>query len=450
MTQYQPMGFITHIRHTFRLSVPLIVGQLGHMLMGVTDSVMVGRVGTVPLAASAVAQVLFFLVLVFGLGVSMAVTPLVAQAFGAGDKARCGVVLRQGLLVNLVTSIGLFMLTFVLADSIRFLNQPPEIVQPAGIYMKMLGLSIVPVMVFQTYKQFAEGLSVITSAMVITLLANLVNVFANWVFIFGNLGFPAMGLTGAGLGTFSSRTFMAVAMVVVIARSPSLRAFDPSLRYRTIDTAMIRKLLSIGVPAGFQYVFEVSSFAGASLVIGWIGTLELAAHQIALNLASISYMISLGVSSAATVRVGTALGRQDIGETRMAGFSALALVSLFMAVFALAFIGLRTVLPGFYVTDPEVIRITAGILLIVAVFQISDGAQTVGIGMLRGIMDMKIPTLMTFIAYWIIGIPAGYVLGITSGMGVTGVWLGLFAGLTASALMVLTRFHLICRMPRSL
>lgn len=444
------MGFTTHIRHTFRLSIPLIVGQLGHMLMGVTDSMMVGRVGTVPLAASAVAHVLFFLVLVLGLGISMAVTPLVAQAFGAGDKARCGVVLRQGLLVNLASSFVLIVLTFLLADCIRFLNQPPEIVEPAKIYMKMLGLSIVPVMVFQTYKQFAEGLSVITSAMVITLLANLINVFANWVFIFGNLGFPAMGLTGAGLGTFCSRTFMAVAMVVVIARSPSLKAFDPSLRYRTIDTAMIRKLLAIGLPAGLQYVFEVSSFAGASLVIGWIGTRELAAHQIALNLASISYMIALGVSSAATVRVGTALGRQNIGETRLAGFSALALVSMFMAVFALAFISLRTVLPGFYVTDPEVIRISSGILLIVAVFQISDGAQTVGIGMLRGIMDMKIPTLMTFIAYWIIGIPAGYALGITAGLGVTGVWLGLFAGLTASALMVLTRFHLICRRSRIL
>ncbi|MBU1169550.1 MAG: MATE family efflux transporter [Proteobacteria bacterium] len=439
------MNFYKHVRETLRLSIPLIVGHLGHMLMGVTDSIMVGRVGTQSLAASAISNVLFFLVLVLGLGISMAVTPLVAQAFGAGENKQCGVVLRQGLLVNLLTSLVLFGLTLLLADSLKFMHQPPEIVEPASIYMKVLGFSIFPMMIFQTYKQFAEGLSVITSAMIIALLANLVNVFANWVFIFGHLGVPAMGLTGAGFGTFSSRTFMAIAMIVVVVRSPYLKTFDPSLHYRKIDWEMIRKLMKIGIPAGFQYVFEVSSFAGASVVIGWIGTRELAAHQIALNLASISYMVSLGISSAATVRVGTALGRMDARETRLAGFSAVVLCAMFMTVFALVFIGLRNILPTFYVSDPEVISIASGILVLVALFQISDGTQAVGIGMLRGIMDMKIPTVMTFAAYWVIGIPSGYILGIRWHMGVTGVWLGLFVGLSASAIMMLVRFHRISR-----
>lgn len=445
MSNTTHMGFYTHIRETLRLSIPLIVGQLGHMLMGVTDSIMVGRVGTIPLAASALSHVMFFLVLVMGLGISMAVTPLVAQAFGAGEKTECGVVLRQGLLVNLLTSLVLFGLTLLMADSLKYMHQPPEIIEPATIYMKILGFSIFPVMFFQSYKQFAEGLSVITAAMVITLAANLINVFANWVFIFGHLGVPAMGLTGAGLGTFSSRMFMAVAMVIVISRSSYLKQFDPSLHYRKIDGVMIKKLLRIGIPAGFQYVFEVSSFAGASVLVGWIGTQELAAHQIALNLASISYMVALGISSAVTVRVGTALGRQDPVETRLAGFSALALITMFMCGFALIFISLRTVLPGLYVTDPDVIRIASGILVVVAVFQISDGAQTVGVGMLRGIMDMKIPTILTFIAYWVIGLPSGYILGIRWNLGVTGVWLGLFIGLTASALMMIGRFYRISK-----
>jgi multidrug resistance protein, MATE family len=440
------MTFIKHMKETLRLSGPIIVGQLGHMLMGVTDSVMVGRVGTVPLAASAIAHVMFFLVMVMGLGVSMAVTPLVAQAFGAGDKKECGVVLRQGLLVNLLTSAVLFVLTLGLAFSLRSMNQPQEIVRPATIYMVVLAFSIVPMMIFQTYKQFAEGLSVITSAMVITLTANIVNVLANWVFIYGNLGAPALGLTGAGLGTFSSRTFMALAMVWVVMKSKDLKAYDPTLRYRKIDTVMIVKLLKIGIPAGFQYVFEVSSFAGASVVIGWIGTRELAAHQIAMNLASISYMVALGVSAAATVRVGTALGRQDPREVRLAGFSALALSTVFMGCFGLFFILMRHVLPGLYVPDEDVISIAAGILLIAGVFQVFDGAQAVGIGMLRGIMDMKIPTIMTFAAYWIIGIPVGYVLGLRWGLGVTGVWLGLFLGLAASALMMIARFDRISRL----
>jgi MATE family multidrug resistance protein len=447
--QNQPMGFLRHVRETFTLSVPIIIGGLGHMMMAVTDNVMVGRIGSVSLAAAGLSNVLFFLILVMGLGISVAITPLVAQAHGAGESKECGHVLRQGLIVALVSGLVLFIITLVLADSLEYFDQPDAVVDSAKVYIRILGLSIFPMMVFQSYKQFAEGLSITKSAMIVTLLANIVNVFVNWVFIFGHLGAPAMGLAGAGLGTLLSRVFMAVAMVAVIVKSPYLKTFDPYISRFQIHIPMIKKLLGIGIPAGLQYVFEVSSFAGASVLIGWIGTKELAAHQIALNLSSISYMFSLGVSAAATVRVGTALGKSNIRETRMAGFSSIALICLFMVFFATVFISLRNVLPSFYISEGDVIAIASQILIIAGVFQVSDGIQAVSAGMLRGVMDVNIPTVITFTAYWVIGIPVGYVLGIRMHFGVTGVWIGLLTGLTASAVMMLVRFHLINRSRKS-
>lgn len=443
------MGFLRHVRETFILSIPIIIGHLGHMMMAVTDNVMVGRIGSVSLAAAGLSNVLFFLILVMGLGISVAITPLVAQAHGAGEIKECGLVLRQGLIVTLVSGLVLFLITLVLADSLDYLDQPQAVVESAKVYMRILGFSIFPMMVFQSYKQFAEGLSITKSAMVITLLANIVNVFANWMFIFGHLGAPAMGLAGAGLGTLLSRMFMAVAMAVVVMKSPYLKKFEPFGSRFHIHVVMIKKLLRIGIPAGFQYVFEVSSFAGASVLTGWIGTKELAAHQIALNLSSISYMFSLGVSAAATVRVGTTFGKKDIKSTRMAGFAAIALICLFMIFFATIFIGFRFVLPGFYISENDVIVIASQILIIAGVFQVSDGIQAVSAGMLRGVMDVNIPTVITFMAYWVIGIPVGYVLGIRIHQGVTGVWIGLLTGLTASAVMMLVRFHLINRSRRS-
>ena len=437
--------FSRQVRETFKLSIPIIIGHLGHMLMAVTDNVMVGRIGAVSLAAAGLSNVLFFLVLVMGIGVSVAITPLVAQARGAGQKAECGLVLRQGLLVCLLSGAALFLITLGLVETLEHLDQPEEVVASSRIYMNILGFSIFPMMVFQAFKQFAEGLRVTTSAMVITLLANLVNVFTNWVFIFGNLGAPAMGLAGAGVGTLFSRIFMAAAMVAVVARSPFLRTFAPFSRGFHIHIPMMKKLMGLGVPTGLQYVFEVSSFAGASVLIGWIGTRELAAHQIALNLSSISYMFSLGISAAATIRVGTALGGRDIRGARTAGFSAIALICLFMGFFAMVFICFRSFLPGLYIDENDVVMIASHILVVAGIFQFPDGIQAVSAGMLRGAMDVKIPTFITFAAYWIVGLPVGYVLGIRLGLGVIGVWIGLLMGLGASAVMMLSRFHRITR-----
>ncbi len=432
---------LNEIKKTARLSMPIVVGQLGQMLMGVVDNIMVGKIGATALAAASIANSMFMLVMVVGFGLTMAVTPLTAMACGAGRDKECGVVLRQGTLVNLFSGMVLCGLTFLLSEAIPYLNQPPEIVAPASLYMKILGVSILPLMLFQSYRQFAEGVSFLKPAMIITLLANIVNIMANWIFIYGHLGVPALGLTGAGIATISSRMFMAVALMVLVTRSSKMRRFEPFLNYAKIDFPMVRKLLSIGIPAGLQYFFEVSAFSASAVMIGWMGTTALAAHQIAMNLASISFMVAMGISSAATIRVSNAVGRQDIHGTRMAGFSAAALCALFMASAGLVFVLFRFLLPTFYVEDKTVIDMTASLLIIVAFFQISDGTQAVGIGILRGITDMKIPTLITLVAYWVMGLPAGYILAFGFDMGIFGVWYGLFISLTASGLFMMMRFH---------
>src|SRR3989339_917129 len=432
---------LNEIKKTARLPMPIVVGQLGQMLMGVVDNIMVGKLGATALAAASIANFMFMLVMVVGFGLTMAVTPLTAIACGAGKDKECGVVLRQGILVNLFSGMVLCGLTFFLSEAIPYLNQPPEIVAPASLYMKILGVSILPLMLFQSYRQFAEGVSFLKPAMVITLLANIVNILANWIFIYGHLGVPALGLTGAGIATISSRLFMAAALMVLVTRSSKMRRFDPFLNFAKIDFPMVRKLLGIGIPAGLQYFFEVSAFSASAVMIGWMGTTALAAHQIAMNLASISFMVAMGISSAATIRVSNAVGRQDVHGTRMAGFSAAALCALFMASAGLVFVLFRFLLPTFYVEDKTVIDMTASLLIIVAFFQVSDGTQAVGIGILRGMTDMKIPTLITLVAYWVMGLPSGYILAFGFDMGIFGVWYGLFISLTASGLFMMMRFH---------
>lgn len=432
----------THIRQTIRLSLPIIVGQIGQLTMSVADNVMVGRVGPEALAAASIGNGLFTLVMVVGIGISMAITPLTAMAMGGGRDRDCGVVLRQGLLVNMAAGILLCAACFGLAQAVRILNQPQAIVEPAILYIQVLGLSMLPLMLFQSFRQFAEGISVLKPAMLITLAANLVNIFVNWVFIFGNLGAPALGLTGAGIATFCSRAFMAACLVAVVMTAPSLKRFDPSLRYRKIDIPMMKRLLGIGIPGAFQYFFEVSAFAGSSIIVGWMGVRELAAHQIALNLGGISFMGAMGISAAGTIRVSNALGKGDNPGIRTAGFSAVFLCMVFMGLAGLVFVLFRNILPGLYVSDPQVIEITALLLVIVAFFQLSDGTQAVGIGILRGITDMKIPTLITLAAYWLIGLPSGYALAFWAGLGIYGVWYGLLISLTASALLMMLRFHI--------
>ena len=430
-----------HITSTIQLAYPVIVGQLGIIMMGVVDSLMVGKIGASSLAAASLGNGMTFIILIIGIGVSLAVTPLVAIAVGAGKFEDCGIYFRQSLLVNSILSVIIAGLIYFLADFIKYFNQPVEVQNQAISYIRIIGFSSVPLLLFQTYKQFIEGLSIMLPAMIIALLANLVNVFVNWVLIFGNLGFPALALDGAGWATFASRVFMALALMGYVMKNNRFKQYDVSFHFKSINRPVIKKILSLGLPSGIQYFFEVGAFSFAVVMVGWLGTKQQAAHQIAINLASISFMAVLGISVAGSIRVGNAVGMRDISETRRAGFTASLLGASVMLVSGLIFILFRNFLPTLYINDQEVISYASSLLIIAALFQLSDGTQAVGIGILRGLTDVKIPTAITFIAYWIVGLPVGYLLGFTFGLNVQGIWIGLLLGLTTSAILLTLRFN---------
>ncbi len=429
------------VSKTLKLAYPVIIGQLGIIMMGVVDSVMVGRLGSVPLAAASLGNSLIFLILIIGIGSSIVVSPIVAILVGGKRYSECGIYFRQSLLVNIVLSILMIGVILIGVNFIHYLNQPPEVIELAIIYMSIVGLSAFPLMIFQTFKQFIEGLSVMKPAMIISILANIINAFANWVLIFGKLGFPEFGIAGAAWATFSSRVFMVVVIMIYVMRNEKFKQYDVTFHFRGFNFPVIKKLLSLGLPSGFQYFFEVGAFSFAVIMIGWIGANELAAHQIAINLASISFMAVLGISQAASIRVGHAMGEQNIANVRKAGFTGIIIGAAIMSLAGLTFILLNNLLPTLYIEDEAVISIASRLIIIAALFQLSDGTQAVGIGVLRGLTDVKGPTLITFVAYWVISLPIAYLLAFNFKLGVDGVWIGLLIGLTASALMLTLRFN---------
>jgi MATE family multidrug resistance protein len=269
-----------------------------------------------------------------------------------------------------------------------------------------------------------------------------VNVFGNWVFIYGNLGMPAYGLDGAGYSTLITRGFMAGTMMFYVLYAPRFQEFEPTLKFRNINWPVIKRLIQVGIPTGLQHFFEVGAFSFSAVMIGWLGSKQLAAHQVALSLAAISFMIILGIAAAGTIRVGHAFGKENHTDVRRAGFLTTIFAATVMAIFGICFILFKNILPLVFITDPEVVAIAASLLVVAAFFQISDGAQAAGLGILRGITDVKIPMIITFIAYWVIALPIGYLLGFTYKLDAIGIWIGLLTGLSVAAILLNIRFGL--------
>lgn len=410
-------------------------------MLGVVDSVMVGKIGSAPLAASSLVNGIFFLILVIGIGLSMASTPLIAIAKGANKFDDCGKTLNHSVAVNLSFSLFLMTATFLSSFFIPYLNQSKEVVREAIPYLQVLSLSVIPFILFQSYRQFLEGLSIPNPPMIIAILANLLNAFLNWIFIFGKFGFPAWGLYGAGVSTTLTRWVMALSLIIFVLNYKKVEKYKPQINFRLMDFSLIKKLINIGLPSGFQYFLEVSAFAFAAIMIGWLGKAQLAAHQIAINLASITYMIILGISAAGTIRVGEAVGEKNVNMVRSAGFSALLLSASIMFCFGVSFILFRNFFPTLYINEKAVIRTASQLLIIAALFQIFDGLQASGIGILRGLTDTKIPMIISFAAYWMIGIPIAMLLGFYFELGAVGVWIGLLLGLALLGITMVFRFN---------
>ncbi|HSF53973.1 MAG TPA: MATE family efflux transporter [Algoriphagus sp.] len=430
-----------HLNTTFHLAYPVMLSQLGQVSVGVADSMMVGRLGALPLAAASLGNSIFFVLMMFGIGISMGITPLVSMADGKEKSKRISRLFSHGLWINIATSIVLTAIVLGSSQGLHFLNQPEEVVVLAVPYLLIITASLVPLMVFQTFKQMAEGLSQTRQAMFITIFANLVNVFLNYVLIWGVWGFPELGLNGAGWATLISRVLMALMLGGYILISPRYKKYHFKLSFPRASLPMMARILKIGIPTGFQFIFEVSAFSTAAIMMGWIGVNALAGHQIALNLASISYMMATGLATAGMIRVSNQIGKGNMKGMREAGMVVFGMVVVFMLSCAVIFFSFRFFLPTLYIDDPEVIALSASLLIIAGLFQLSDGIQVVGLGVLRGLEDVKVPTLVTLMAYWVLGLPLGYVLAFNFGMGAQGIWYGLLIGLSITAVMLLYRFH---------
>lgn len=433
--------FREHFKRNFHLAYPVVLSQLGHVLVGTADSVMVGRVGTEELAAVSVANAVFSVTMMFGIGVSFGLTPLIAQSDGEGNQRAGMRFLKHSFVVNVLFGLLLFGILLFGGFILDILNQPKNVVALAKPYLAIIGFSLLPFMVFQTFKQFAEGLSLTKQAMYISLSANVVNIILNYILIFGKLGFEPMGLIGAGWATLISRIIMAIAMVLFVRYYKTFSVYWGYFKVTVWNVKTFQSLLNLGVPTGFQYIFEVGAFASAAIMIGWMGAVPLASHQVAMNLASISYMMATGISAAATVRVGNQLGQRDIPTMRIAAFTCFLMAIFFMAFTGAIFMVFNNLLPVLYTSDPAVISIAASLLIIAALFQLSDGIQVVGLGALRGMGDVKLPTLVTFMAYWVIGLPCGYLLTFILDFGEQGVWYGLLIGLSVTAVILFIRFN---------
>ncbi len=366
-----------------------------------------------------------------------------ASAHGEDNAGRIADVLKHGLAINMINSFVLVAIVIGAKNILYHIDQPEDVVVEAIPYLSVITFSIIPTLIFQTFRQFTEGLSRTRIAMVAVIGSNIIHVPLNYIFIFGHLGLPAMGLVGAGWATLISRGIMAVGIALYVYFSPDFKKYRNGFSLGNYSKSILNKMLHIGLPAGVQFIFEVAAFDFSAVMMGWLGAKTLAAHQIAINLATISYMTTSGLAAAATIRVSNELGKRDFTALRTVAFTLLWLAIAIMFLWGLLFVFGTNFLPQLYVSDAEVIAIASPLLIVAGFFQLSDGIQVVCLGALRGLHDVKIPSFFIFIAYWVIGLPLGYWLAFKMNWNATGVWMGLLIGLTLTATAMVWRFHLL-------
>ena len=427
-------------RVTLLLAVPIILGQVSQMLMGAIDSLMIGQVGTVPLAASAFAGSVFAFFYVSGLGLCFPVAVLVSRAQGAGQPKECGEWLRHGLALATATGGAALVAMELLGTQLGRLGQPPEVVAAAQPFFSLIAASLLPALAFQALRQFAEALGRPWLPMVIMLCGVLLNVVLNWILIYGHLGAPAMGLAGAGVATLTARCVDLLVLWLYLRTHEPLRPWWPAHWWGRLEWKRVQEVLHIGVPASGQLVFEVGAFTVAAWMMGRIGTVPLAAHQIALSCAGMTFMFPLGLSMASGMRVSQALGAGRREWVRPIGYGALGMAFLVMGVFGTIFWLAGPAIARSFVHDEAAVKLAGQLLAVAALFQLFDGGQVVGAGLLRGLSDMKVPTIITFVAYWCFMLPVAYWLGVVRHSPV-GVWKALAIGLGSAAVLLAWRFH---------
>jgi MATE family multidrug resistance protein len=446
--------YTKEFRYNIELAYPVMLGMLGHTLIGIVDNIMVGKLGTSQLAAVSLGNSMIFVAMSLGIGFSTAITPIVAEAQGEKDEAKIKSAFQHGLLLCTILGLFLFLLIVVAKPVMELLHQPKEVIDLAKPYLDWVAFSLVPLIIYQGYKQFADGLSLTKYSLYAIVMANVVHVFFNYVLIYGVWIFPKLGIVGAAIGTVISRILMVVFMHYLLRSKTSLRPYFKGFSWNAIQRKMVVQLVRLGFPSAMQMLFEVVLFTAGIWLCGMLGKTSQAANQIALSMASMTFMFAMGLSVVSMIRVSNYKGMHDYKGLIVVARSIFLLAIALEIIFALFFIVLHNQLPYLFLDmghsdqffdNLEVITIASKLLLVAALFQIADGIQVVVLGALRGLQDVKVPMYLTFVAYWLIGFPTSYFLGFYTSLKAVGVWIGLCAGLTAAALFLYLRFVVVTK-----
>ena len=442
--------YTSEFKYNWKLAAPVMLGMLGHTFVSFVDNIMVGQIGTAELAAVSLGNSFMFIAMSIGIGFSTAITPLIAEADSANNFNSAKSTFKHGLFLCTVLGILLYLFVFFAKPLMYLMKQPEQVVELAIPYLDLVAFSLIPLVIFQALKQFSDGMSMTRYPMYATLLANISNVILNYLLIFGKFGFPELGIVGAAYGTLLSRIIMLIYLWWLLANKDRSRALVTNIKLFVLDKLMLKKLINLGTPSAMQMFFEVAIFTSAIWLSGLLGKNPQAANQIALNLSSMTFMVAMGLSVASMVRVGNQKGLQNFKELWRIAFSIFLLGLLLAIFFGAIFFLFHKSLPKIYVDlndvknysdNLEVIEIASQLLFAAAIFQISDTIQVLVLGALRGLQDVKIPTIITFISYWVIGFPVSYFLGKEDVYGSFGIWLGLLAGLSTAAILLFLRFN---------
>ena len=429
-----------HLSSLLRLALPVATVQVGFIFMGAVDTVMVGHVSPRDLASVALGNLYFFMTTSFGLGTLFALDPLVSQAFGAGDRAGIARAFQRGFVIALGLAILSSLLLTPGRPLLALLRQPAEVIPVASDYALVSIPGVLPFFCFVVLRQGLQSMGRVGPIVVVIFLANLANVFFNWMLIFGNLGVPAMGAVGSGWATTLSRWFMLLTLVAIAW--PLLRPYMRPLRRDALDIEPLLRMCRLGIPIGIQFSLEFGVFGVIGILMGMLGTIPMASHQVAISLASITFMIAVGVTQATTVLVGQAVGAGDPERARRSAGAGLMITGTVMALTGAIFLTIPGLLARLYTPDMEVVGLATTLIPVAGVFQIFDGLQAVGSGVLRGVGDTLAPMLVNLVGFWLIGLPVSVYLAFPGGLGPLGLWWGMAVGLAAVALFLLIRVRI--------
>ena len=446
--------YLPYYKRNLKVALPVMLTQLGASLVGLFDSMMVGHYATVDLAAVSFANALFFMAMVFAMGALMAITPLVGIQMGemnimpekkADIRQKIAVLFQNGMLFTMLQSALMLILLGGCIPFLSYFGQEQEVIEVARPYYILIVVSLVPFLVFTFFKQFLEGLGNTLVAMIITLAMNGLNILLNWIFIYGHWGAEAMGATGAGIGSLISRVGMALCFGLAMWFHKDWKYYIQTFSWRNFSWSEIKQQIKLGFPIGAQTFLETFTFAASFVIIGWISKEALAAHQVANQIADMTFMIALGVGAATTIRVSHQLGEKNIIGVRMASNASIHLVLVINTIGAALMIGLRHYIPMLFTEDQEVIAIASKLIVIAGLFQYADGLQAVGAAMLRGITDVKVPMLIAFVSYILVGLSVGLICAFPLQQGASGIWIGFIFGLSLAAICFHIRFRRLMR-----